>query len=392
MNVINQVLTRGVANIIPNKATLKKALLSDKKLNIYLGVDTTGPRLHLGHSVPLRKLQAFADLGHHVTFLIGDFTTLVGDTSDKDAERPILTEAEIKQNFATYQKQAQKFLDFSQIQVVHNSSWLKKLEFGQIIKLAQHFSVGDFIGRELIKKRLSSGKRVRLDEVLYPLMQGYDSYHLDTDLQIGATDQTFNMQAGRTLQKHLRGKQSSVLTFDLLEGTDGRKMSKSWGNAIWLEDSPHDAYGKAMAISDRLILQYLTLATNLPSAKVNQLKSQIKTDPMDVKKLLAHTIVTELHSIKAADQAAQEFKITVQQGKVPSNIPTVTINQKQIGLVDLLEKAKLVSSRSQAKRLISQGAVELDDRQLTDPSATVTIKPGSILRAGKRNYVKLTTK
>lgn len=203
---MEEILTRGVTNIIPNKPGLEKALKSSKKLNIYLGIDPTATKIHLGHAMPLRKLQAFADLGHNITFLIGDFTALIGDTSDKDSERPSLTPEEIKENFETYKSQAEKILDFSKINVKFNSEWLSKLSFEEIIKLCQNFSVGDFVSRELIKKRLIEGKRVGLHEFMYPVMQGYDSYFMDTDVQIGGADQVFNMQAGRTLQKALRNR------------------------------------------------------------------------------------------------------------------------------------------------------------------------------------------
>lgn len=200
MNDVDEILKRGIANIIPDKKILKEKLLKEK-LNIYMGIDPTAPKIHLGHAVPLRKLQRLAQLGHNVTLLIGDFTALIGDTSDKDTERPVLTEKEIEENFQTYKKQAEKILDFSKIKVVHNSQWLKKLTYEEIIKLFRVFSLNDFISRELIAKRLKEKRNIGLIEVQYPIMQGYDSYHLDTDLQIGGTDQTFNMQAGRTLQR-----------------------------------------------------------------------------------------------------------------------------------------------------------------------------------------------
>src|SRR3989344_8225594 len=200
MDRISDLLTRGVANIIPGKSELEKLLHSGKKLNIYNGIDPTNVHVHLGNAFPLRKLQVLVDLGHNVTFLIGDFTALIGDTSDKDYERPVLTKGEIEENFSTYKEQAEKILDFSKVKVKHNSEWLAKLTYSQVFELKQQFSLNDFISRELIKKRLDEGKSVRLDETEYPIMQGYDSYFMDTDIQIGGTDQTFNMQAGRTLQ------------------------------------------------------------------------------------------------------------------------------------------------------------------------------------------------
>ncbi|OGH33746.1 MAG: tyrosine--tRNA ligase, partial [Candidatus Levybacteria bacterium RIFCSPHIGHO2_02_FULL_42_12] len=278
MDKIEEILTRGVANVIPSKQALKKLLKDKKRLDIYFGIDPTATRIHLGNAVPLKKLQAFAELGHSVTFLIGDFTALIGDTSDKDSERPVLTTGQIEENFKTYKKQAEKILDFSKAKVRFNSEWLSKLSFSEIVKLCQHFSFGDFAGRELIRKRLDAGKYVGLHEALYPVMQGYDSYFLDTDVQLGGTDQTFNMQTGRSLQKDLRNKESFIIANEFLTGTDGRKMSKSWGNTIWLDDEPNDMYAKTMAITDGLILQYFTLATNTPLSEISAIESQLKSD------------------------------------------------------------------------------------------------------------------
>ena len=268
MDAIEELLTRGVENIIPNKEKLRELLGRGKKLNVYLGIDPTATQIHLGNAVPLRKLQRFADLGNHVTFLIGDFTALIGDTSDKDAERTVLTSEQIEQNFQTYKAQAQKLLDFSKITVRFNSEWLSKLTHAEIIKLMQHFSAGDFFNRELIKKRLSESKHVGLHEIMYPVMQGYDSYFLDTDIQLGGTDQTFNMQAGRILQKDLRRKESFIIANGFLTGTDGRKMSKTWNNAIWLTDEPNDMFGKIMSLKDDLIMEYFKLATNISMEQI----------------------------------------------------------------------------------------------------------------------------
>ena len=301
MDKTEELLTRGVANIIPDKDKLKKLLSSGKKLNIYLGIDPTATRIHLGHAVVLRKLNEFAKLGHNVSFLIGDFTALIGDTSDKDTERPVLTPQEVQENFKTYKKQAEKILDFSKIQIKYNSEWLSKLNFKDVLGLTMLFSAGDFISRELIRKRLDKGERVGLHEFLYPLMQGYDSYHMDTDIQIGGTDQTFNMQAGRTLQKLFRKKESFIISTEFLMGTDGRKMSKSWGNAVWLDDSPNDMYAKVMAISDAQIIEYIALATNWPlKEKDLEFEYRLKTNenPINIKKDLAFEIVKELYNEK----------------------------------------------------------------------------------------------
>lgn len=398
MDKIEELLTRGVANIIPGKKELEKELRSGKKLNIYLGIDPTSTKIHLGHAVALRKLQSFSELGHHVTFLIGDFTALIGDTSDKDTERPVLTSEEIEKNFQTYKKQAEKIIDFSKVTIKHNSSWLKKLSFEDIIKLTQHFSVGDFVGRELIRKRLSENKRVGLHEFLYPVMQGYDSYFMDTDLQIGGTDQTFNMQAGRTLQKDIRNKQSFVMTNTILEGTDGRKMSKSWGNAIWLDDTPEDIYAKVMAINDELIVQYYTLATNVSLQEVTEAEAALKKGehPMTIKKELAFEITKELTSLNDAETAKKSFEKRVQKGEKPEDIPTVPVSvafEEGRWIVDVLLSTKLAKSRSEARRLAEQGGVEIilssGTKKITEPKEKVEFEEGMIIKVGKRKFVKL---
>lgn len=390
MDKIEEILTRGVANIIPSKEDLKKILNGNKKLNIYLGIDPTSTKIHLGHTVPLRKLKAFSDLGHNVTFLIGDFTALIGDTSDKESERPALTQEEINENFKTYKKQAEKILDFSKVKVRHNSEWLKKLSFEEIVRFTQNFSVGDFIGRELVKKRLGQGKRVGLHEFLYPVMQGYDSFIMNTDIQIGGTDQTFNMQAGRTLIRNLNNKNSFVLTTPILEGLDGRKMSKSWGNAIWLDDSANDMYAKVMAINDDLIVQYFTLVTNFPIDEIKKIGESVKNEPMKAKKKLARIIVSELYSVKDADNAEKQFEKTVQKKELPNHIETIFIKDLKQTIFDAVSDwAKL--SKSETKRLIHQNGVRVNDRTISANDAEQAIKEGMIIKIGKRKIVKISS-
>lgn len=380
---IEEILTRGVSNVIPGKTGLYKLLTSGKKLNIYAGFDATAPKLTLGHTVPFRKLQALSDLGHNVTFLIGDFTTLIGDNSDKENERPALTKEQIKKNFRTYKKQASKILDFSKIKVKFNSEWLSKLNFDDVVKLSQNFSTGDFISRELVRKRLDSGKRVGLHEMLYPIMQGYDHYIMDTDLQIGATEQTFNMQAGRTLQKKLRGKESFVMTLGILEGTDGRRMSKSWGNAIWIEDDPDEIYGKVMSLRDDLIIDYFTLATNLEWEKVKEIEKHLKDgdNPFSFKHTLARQIVTEFHSIEDSTKAANSFENTFQKGKPKYK----KLKTKFEDLATVV--GEQVGSNSEAKRLIAQGSVDLNDTVIKDPKHEVKI--GDKIKIGKKTFVEI---
>ena len=397
MDKIEELLTRGVANIIPNKGELETKLRSGKKLNIYLGIDPTSTKIHLGHAVSLRKLQAFADLGHNVTFLIGDFTALIGDTSDKDTERPALTMKQIRENFQTYMTQAEKVVDFSKVTLKNNSEWLKRLSFEEIIKLTQHFSVGDFAGRELIKKRLSDGSRVGLHEFLYPVMQGYDSYHLDTDIQVGGTDQTFNMQAGRTLQKLLRDKDSFVLTTPILEGTDGRKMSKSWGNAIWLDDTAYDMYAKVMAIDDSLLIPYFTLATNVHMAEIKLLEEKLskgEEHPMKAKKQLAQQIVAELYDRHEAEQAAKAFENIVQKDELPSDIPIIVLpaSKTAVSIADALANINLALSKSDAKRLVEQGGVRVGDTLIKDHQQSfksLLKEEETLIQVGKRRFVKI---
>lgn len=393
MKQIEEILTRGVANIIPNKNILAGKLMSGKKLNIYLGIDPTSTKIHLGHAVVLRKLNQFALLGHNVTFLIGDFTALIGDTSDKTSERPALTTKEIEENFKTYKKQAEKILDFSKITVKYNSQWLKKLTFEDILKLTQHFSVGDFVGRELIKKRLSENKRVGLHEFLYPVMQGYDSFFLDTDLQVGGTDQTFNMQAGRTLIKDRKNKESFVLTTTILEGTDGRKMSKSWGNAIWLDDTPSDMYAKIMAINDELISSYLLLATNLSLEQVKVFEKRLKSNenPRDIKKELAKIIVKELYDEEMAKKAQEEFESTVQNKEIPKNIQIINSYASGASLSTIALDKNLISSNSEWKRIVSQKGVRVNGDTLIDMNATLANKEIT-LQIGKRIIKKIKPK
>lgn len=383
-----ELLTRGVANIIPDKKALEGKLASGEKLNVYLGIDPTAPKIHLGHAVPLIKLQKFAEMGHNVTLVIGDFTALIGDTSDKDTERPVLTSEQIEENFQTYKKQAEKILDFSKVRVRNNSEWISKVPISEFINLTRRFSFGDFASRELIRKRLTAGQYVSLTEALYPVLQGYDSYFLDTDIQIGGTDQTFNMQAGRTLQKALRSKETFVLATEFLMGTDGRKMSKTWGNAIWLTDSPEDMYAKIMRVNDDLIIQYFTLVTKVSNEEIGKFKKELgKGNPINIKKKLAFTIVSELQGEDAAKQAQEKFEKTVQKGELPEDMEEIILPKDSILDEDLLIKVGAAASKSEAKRLFREGAIMADGDRV-EPSETIKIVDGMVIKIGKRKFIK----
>ena len=395
--LIESLVTRGVENIIPNRGELEKVLNSGKKLNVYLGIDPTATKIHLGHAFPLRKLQILADLGHKVTFLIGDFTTKVGDTSDKETERPVLTDEQITENFQTYKRQAAKLLDFSKIQVHHNSEWLSKLNFGEVLKLTQNFSLNDFISRELIKKRLTEGKRVSLPEVLYPIMQGYDSYIMDTDIQLGGTDQTFNMQAGRTLQKNIKDKESFIVANGFLPGTDGRKMSKTWDNAIWLEDAPEEIYGKVMSIADDIILTYYLMGTNVEQTVIDEAKERLQKgeNPMNLKKELAKIIVSELHGEEQAKPSEEYFENTVVKKIAGEDTPKIVVSSQisvlgpEASLASYAIANGTVGTNSEFKRLIDEGAVYLNEKRITK-EGELDLQPGeNVVRIGKRKYLKL---
>lgn len=386
MNELQELLSRGVANIIPNKDLLEKKLSSGEKINIYLGIDPTAPNIHLGHAVALRKLQKFAELGHNVTFLVGDFTAKIGDTSDKETERPQLTDEEIQKNLVTYKQQASKIIDFEKIEIRFNSEWLSRLTFEETIRLVGKFSLNDFISRELIKKRLTEGKSVGLLETIYPIMQGYDSFTLDTDLQIGGTDQTFNMQAGRTLLKDK--KESFIMTTEFLSGTDGRKMSKTWGNAIWLTDSAEEIFGKVMSISDDVVIEYFILATNIPMTNIEEFKKELESNPMHVKKKLSYAIVSELYDEKIAESAKENFEKTVQNKQIPDNIEKIGAKKDAL-FIDFLVDNNLIPSKSEAKRLIEQGGVTFNDEKI---DIFTKISENGILKVGKRNFIELEIK
>jgi tyrosyl-tRNA synthetase len=351
----------------------------------------------LGHAFPLRKLQILADLGHNVTFLIGDFTAKVGDTSDKEAERPILTDEQIEENFQTYKRQAAKFLDFAKVQVHHNSEWLSKLNFGDVLKLTRNFSLNDFISRELIKKRLTEGKPVSLPEVLYPIMQGYDSYFMDTDIQLGGTDQTFNMQSGRTLQKNLRNKESNIVANGFLPGTDGRKMSKSWGNAIWIEDAPEEIYGKIMSVADDVLLTYFLMGTNASQQVIDDAKVRLEKgeNPMNLKKELAKIIVQELHGVDAVAMAEEHFRKTVVEKVAGEDTPVIKVDfavpvlGSEASLAAYALANGLVSSNTEFKTLLKEGAIYLNEKRVSGEAELSLNQGENVVRIGKRKYLKL---
>ncbi|HVW67137.1 MAG TPA: tyrosine--tRNA ligase [Candidatus Peribacteraceae bacterium] len=381
-----EILTRGVAKVLPQKLAEEK-LKSGKKLRVYLGIDPTGTKLHLGHSVPLRKLKQFADAGHHVIFLIGSFTAMIGDPTGKDAMRESLSRRDVEKNFETYKKQAEKILDFSKIDIRYNHEWLEKLHFEQIVDLASNFTVQQMLERDMFEKRLNEGKPVHVHEFFYPLMVGYDSVILDVDFELGGTDQEFNMLAGRTLQTAYGKRDKCILTTRLIEGTDGRKMSKTYDNCIYLTDDANDMYGKVLRIKDELILTYMECTTDIPMDEIKDIEKAMKkgANPKEFKMRLAREIVTMYHGDKAAKQAEEEFQRVFSKGETPEDMPEVKAKKGEL-LIDLLVREKIVSSKSEARRLIEQKAVTMAGELVT--TFDIVAKPG-VTKVGKRKFVKV---
>lgn len=387
MDKIDQLLTRGVERIYPKRQALEKRLRSKKKIRLYLGIDPTGTKLHLGHTIPLRKLQQFAQLGHETILLFGTGTVLVGDPSQRARARNPITESEIKQNIATWKEQVGKIIDFKKVKIKQNADWLLKLKLKDIINIASKISAVQLFKRDMFQERLKRRDTIWAHETLYPLLQGYDSVVMDVDLEIGGNDQTFNMLTGRELIKKMKNKEKFVLTTPMILGTDGKQMSKTSQNCIWLTDSPAEMFGKLMSIPDNLILPYFELLTNLSIQRYGNL---VKTDPMEAKKQLAHAIVTIYHSKNEADKTQQEFERVIQKKALPSKIPVLTIKKrKTMNIIELLVKSNLCRSRGEAKRLIKQNGVKINQQTVNSVRFAVGLKNDIIIQVGKRRFLKI---
>lgn len=387
---IDELLTRGVADLV-DKAALRKKLLSGEQLRVKLGIDPTGPRLHIGRSIPLLKLRDFQELGHQIVLIVGDFTALVGDTSDKDSERPMLTTEQIKTNMASYEEQLGLVINIGQTEIHYNSEWLTKLNFIEIAKLADAFSVHDFVERELIKKRLEAGKRVNLREMLYPIMQGYDSVAIKADVEIGGTDQRFNMLAGRTLTKQAGMPTQDIIMTELINGTDGQKMSTSKGNTVFLNADSNEIFGAIMSIQDDLIIPYFTLLTRESLDVVKKYEDELRSgsNPRDLKVRLAREIVTFYHSAEKADAAEQEFVKVFSHKEQPEQMQIVDLKAGMYELPTLLVETKMVGSKSEAKRLIEQGGVRVDEVQILESKGELAVHDGMVLNVGKRKWARI---
>lgn len=393
---IEQALTRGVAAIYPDRKLLERVLGSGKRLRIYNGIDPSNPSIHLGNALSLWKMRHFQELGHKTILLIGDFTGRIGDPSDKKAVRLRLSHQEVLENAKTYQEQAAKILDFKSktnpCEIKFNSEWLDKLSNKEVVELAGCFTVQRLIERDLFQRRLKEKKPIGLHEFLYPLYQGYDSVAMDVDMEIGGDDQTFNMLAGRDLLKIYKNKEKFALTVPLLEGTDGRKMSKSWGNVINLTDSADNMFGKVMSLSDNLIIRYFTLCTSVSLREINKIEKDLKlgmVNPKDAKAKLGEEIVSIYYGRKVARAAGREFERVFKRKKLPKIIAETKIKEKKLNILDLLVRAKLASSKSEAKRLVLQKGVEIDGKVEDDWRKIIEIKKDQVIQVGRRRVARL---
>jgi len=383
---IQEILDRGVDEII-DRANLEKKLKSGKTLRIKLGIDPTSKNIHLGRSIPLLKLKDFQDAGHQIVFIVGDFTGVIGDTSDKDSERPMLSEDVIKDNLTTYINQVAKIIDIDKAEIHYNSEWLGKLTYGEIGHQANAFSLNEFISRDNINRRLTAGKRVSLRELLYPLMQGYDSVKIKADVEVGGVDQRFNLLAGRDLQRLYGQEPQDIITNPLIEGLDGRKMSSSFGNTVNLFDEPNDMFGKVMSLKDEFIIRYFTLVTRVGMKTIKGYEKALKegANPRDIKMKLASEIVRMYHSEKDATTAREYFIKTVSNKEIPDEIEE--FKPSKYDIVSVLVEAKLASSKSDAKRTIEQGGVKVNGEVIKD--LLFLVPADSVLQKGKLNFIKV---
>ena len=387
---LKQALDRWTDKILPSREDFERAL-EKNKLTIYHGVDPTGPDLHLGHSTNYLLMHALQDSGHKIILLMGTFTALIGDASDKTETRKRPTKEEIEKNLRTYKAQAGKILRFegeNPVEIKFNANWLSKLTFEDVIELSAEFTVQQMIERDMFQKRLSENKPLYLHELLYPLAQGYDSVAMDVDVEIGGTEQTFNMLVGRTLVKSHLNKEKFVISTPLLINpkTGVKMMSKTLGNYISLQDEPNNMFGKIMALPDETIIPCLSMCTTIQTEEIENLEEELKTDPMKIKKILGLEIVKMYHNEKESQEAQKEWELTFQKGEMPEDIQLYTLNGEQ-QLIDVLVDSGMSTSRSEARRLIEQGGVEINGEKTTSWDKIIDSK--SVLKIGKHRFLKV---
>jgi tyrosyl-tRNA synthetase len=392
---IKTLLDRGTADVIVREE-LEKKIKSGKKLRVKLGIDPTGSDLHLGHSVVLKKLRHFQDRGDTAILLIGDYTARIGDPTGKSETRVMLTEEQIKKNMTHYIEQASKILDRKKLEIRHNSEWFNKMDMAQILELTAKKTINQTLQREDFKNRLKNNQDISIVETLYPLMQGYDSVMLDCDIELGGTDQTFNMLVGRDLQKKYNRKTiQDVITVPILEGTDGvEKMSKSLNNYIGIMESAKEIYGKTMSIPDNMILKYFELATDTSFEELKKLELALKEgeNPKNLKMRLAKELVTLYHDQKAALQAEKEFSEIFANKGIPEDIESKIISGKKINIIQLIDLLKLTASKGEARRLVEGGGVKINNEKVSSIDTEIDVSKEILLQAGKRKFVKVTGK
>lgn len=386
-------IQRGADELIPEAELIAK-LSTGKPLTIKAGFDPTAPDLHLGHTVLINKMRQFQDLGHKVVFLIGDFTGMIGDPTGKSATRPPLTVEEVKSNAATYKEQVFKILDPEATEVRFNSEWMSGMNAADMIKLAAQHTVARMLERDDFRKRYQSNQSIAIHEFLYPLVQGYDSVALEADVELGGTDQKFNLLVGRELQRVYGKAQQVVLTMPLLEGLDGvKKMSKSLGNYIGITDAPNEMFGKLMSVSDELMWRYFELLSFRPMSEIGQFQQDIADgkNPRDVKFLLCQEIVERFHGKAAADGAQADFIQRFQKGAMPDDMPEVTVELGEgLPIGYLIKQAALCPSTSEAMRMVKQGAVKIDGEKVSDPKQVINEQQAFVLQVGKRKFARVT--
>ncbi len=388
-----EAIKRGCEELLVEEELVRK-LQTGRKLRIKLGMDPTAPDLHLGHTVVINKLRHFQDLGHHVQFLIGDFTGMIGDPTGKNQTRPPLTREQIQVNAATYQKQVFKILDPEKTEIMFNSTWSDKLGAEGMIRLCARYTVARILERDDFAKRYKGGQPIAMHELLYPLMQGYDSVAMKSDVELGGTDQKFNLLVGRELQKDWGQEPQCILTMPLLEGLDGvNKMSKSLGNYVGIDEAPNEIFGKLMSVSDDLMWRYFELLSFRPMAEVGAWKREVSEgrNPRDVKVALAQEIVERFHGRPAAESALADFEARFRHGEIPEDIPEVTLTAPEGGLAvaQMLKQAGLTASTTEAMRMIEQGGVRFDGERLTDRTLKVAGGTTIVAQVGKRKYARI---
>lgn len=392
---IDEILTRGVDEII-EKDHLEKELKSGRQLRVKFGIDPTSPDLHLGHSIPLRKLKQFQDLGHKVILLIGDFTATIGDPSGRTTQRPPLSEKQVKQNMKDYIVQAGKILNIKKTEIRYNNDWYKKKGSQFLMELSSRFTLARIIERDDFKQRIKDDVDVSMLELIYPLLQGYDSVELKADVEIGGRDQKFNLLMGRKVQKRYDMPEQDIVTLPLLEGLDGtKKMSKSLGNYIGLTEEPFQMFGKIMSVPDGLMWKYFDLLTEIPLEDIQKIKQDMQRlfiPQIDIKAQLAKEIVKMYHGQAQAEKAEEEFNKVFRNKELPTDMPVFQTSKNEYFILDLLCDTKLASSKNEAKRLVEAGAVDIDNKTEKDWKKPAQLKDGTIIKVGSRKFIKVIKK